>query len=132
MHFGDARLTAADDHFNAKLVAGANGPAEFRPFDRSQQDDFTLSIRHRFQYQHARHLRHRFDDENTRHHREVGEMPGEEGFVGRDILDAYDAQFLEFDNAVDQQERVAVGQNVADRVNVEKSHCMNHKYNVGR
>ena len=55
-------------------------------------------------------------------------MSLKERLVGGDVLDADDAIGLEFDDAVDEQERVAVRQNVADCDVVEDSHG-NRYYN---
>jgi hypothetical protein len=72
----------------------------------------------------GRGLRHRLDDEHARHHREVREVPGKERLVDGDVLDRRDAHvLLEGDDAIDEEERVAVRQVFLDFLNRHFAHC---------
>ena len=59
------------------------------------------------------------DDEHAGHDMIVGEMPGEELLVDRDVLDGDDAgRRLAFEHSIDQQEGVAMGQILLDLLDV--------------
>ena len=71
------------------------------------------------QQQQAAHLRHRLEDEHRRHDRVPGEMALEERLVDGDVLHALDeVPLVERRDAVHQQERIAVRQEVEDRGDV--------------
>ena len=58
--------------------------------------------------------------EHARHDRESGKMSAEKLLVDRHVLDGDDAFFaLQLEHAVDQQERIAVRQDLQDVVDVE-------------
>src|SRR5262249_53961629 len=66
---------------------------------------------------HSRDLRERLDDEHAGHHLAAGEVPLEEPFVRRHALDAYTAlPVLDLDDAIDEKEGVAVGNDLLDLV----------------
>jgi len=71
-----------------------------------------------WQREKAAGLGHCLDDENAGHDREPREVPGEEGFVDRDILDGHHLVALDGHHPVDEQERVAVGDCLHDLVDV--------------
>src|SRR5262245_49813976 len=107
-------------HMVVKVVAGQHGLAELGAVYPHEIDELRLVIG--LEIRNAQRpcgLRQSLDDENARHDREAGKMPLEEGFVDGDALDA-DAAFIaiHFDQAVDQQKRVAMGQQFHDARNV--------------
>ena len=55
-------------------------------------------------------LRERFDDQHPGHHRMPREVPREIRFVESDVLDRYDAALDQLDDAIDEQKRIAMGQ----------------------
>src|SRR5690606_17073309 len=70
--------------------------------------------------QHAAGLGQGLDHQHPGHHRAVREVAGEERLVGADVLVAEHALArLGLDHAVDQQERVAVRQHLADARDVD-------------
>jgi glutamate carboxypeptidase len=121
-HLGEAGLAFGDLHLNAKLVARAHLFAEFRFLHRRQQHQFGVPVGDAAQHQDTRHLRHRLYDEHARHHRKIGEMPREKRLIDGDILDADDALRLQFLDAVHQQHRKAVRENVADRLDIQRGY----------
>src|SRR3990172_13008892 len=127
VHVGDplhaARLAAELDHLElaAELVSRHNRPAEFHVVERHEVDHLALVVLagHERHEQHPADLRHRFDDQHARHHGVAGEVPLEERLVVRDVLDPDDALLLlDLEDPVDEQHRVAVGDDGEDVADV--------------
>src|SRR5262245_17316139 len=126
VHFGfaikppGAAAAANLAHMVVKMVAGQHGLAKLGAVYPHEIDELRLviglEIRHA---QRPRRLRQSLDDQHARHDRETRKMPLKEGFVDGDALDA-DAAFIaiHFDQAVDQQKRVAMRQQFHDPRNV--------------
>ena len=94
-----------------------DGPAEFGGIDRDEEDEFLIAIRNVFEDENAGRLSHGFDDEDAGHDREIGVAAVEEWLVDRaDILDADDAFRIHFEDAIDQQEWVAMRQDLPNLV----------------
>ena len=65
-------------------------------------------------------LGHRLDDEDARHDRPSRPVPLEERLVGAHILDRHDRLAdLNLEHAVDEQERIAVGENIEDTPDID-------------
>ena len=104
-----------------QLVAGHDGLAELRLVDRHQQHVGGVGVEVLARRaQGAGGLRHRLDDEHARHHRPAGEMAHELRLVDGDVLDA-DAVFVaaRLDDAVDEQERIAMRKHLQEALDVE-------------
>jgi hypothetical protein len=102
-------------------VAGHHRLAEAGVFHGHQQHQLILAIGHGLQHQHTGRLRHGLDDQDARHHRKIGKMALEERLVGSHVLDSDYPVGLQFDDPVDQQERVAMGQNCPDFIKISKT-----------
>ena len=107
-------------HVVLEHVARHDRLAELGLVDGQEVDErrLLLSARHRADAERARGLRHALEHQHARHHRIVGKMAEELRLVGGDVLDA-DAVFVaaDLDDAVDQQERIAVRQRGEDFAN---------------
>ena len=106
-------------HVVLEHVARHDGLAEFGLVDGQEVDERRLGLsRHRADAKRAGGLRHALQHQHARHHRIVGKMAEELRLVGGDVLDA-DAVFVaaDFDDAVDQQERIAVRKRGEDFAN---------------
>ena len=101
---------------------GSTGRRNFAFSIPASSTSFLCPVRHLLEHQHAGHLRHGFDDQHAGHHRKVGKVPLEERLVHRHVLDADDAVRLHFHDAVHQQHRIAVRQNLAYFINVQNWH----------
>src|SRR5205807_3668302 len=77
------------------------------------------AIGHAPEHEHARGLRHGLHDQHAGHHRKIGKMALEKRLVIGDVLDADYALRLQLDDAIHQQERVAMRQYPADLVDVQ-------------
>ena len=107
-------------HVILQNVAGSGRLAKFCLVDGQKKQRTRLFARRQLaKAEHASRLRHAFDDQHPRHHRIFREMADELRFIRGDILDA-DAIFVAAysDNPIDQKERIAVGQQPQDFVNV--------------
>ena len=93
-HFTDGGFAAYHFHFDAQLVAGADGPTELCIVDRGEEDEFGVAIGDAFENENPGDLGHAFGDENAGHDRKIREMPNKEGLVGGYVLEANDAVFL--------------------------------------
>ena len=93
-----------------------------RPVDAGEVIDRLVVRRdaQRVEGQQRRRLRQRLEHQHPRHHRAMGEVAGEERLVDGHVLqrDAPLARVL--DDAVDEQERVAVGQHALDGDDIQR------------
>jgi hypothetical protein len=97
-----------------QLIAGAHWLAETRFFNRGEVGQRAGRVA-RNQSEHSGHLRHRFENEHAGHDGMAGKVTLKMLFVGRHILHADAAMSrFQFDNAIDQQKRIAMRQNLAD------------------
>src|SRR5262249_8443026 len=86
----------------------------------AEQKQLAVAVFDVAQEEHRAALRHRFHDQHTRHDRRAGEMSLEELLVRGHVLDADDLlSFLELEDAVDEQHRVAMRKNFHDLVDGE-------------
>src|ERR1700739_2301930 len=107
-------------HFQPQLITGADRPAKFRALDSSEDHDLVAVIDNFPQQQRSASLRNCFHDQNARHDRQPGKVPHKERLVDGDVLDGNDPfPALQFEDAVNEQKRVAVWQNLQDLVDVE-------------
>ena len=108
-------------NFDAQLVAGHHRPAEFRPLDPGEHDEFVLPVFHFGQQQRPARLGNGLHNQHPRHDRQVGKVPGKERLVDGHILDGHDPLLaLDLNDAVDQQEGKAVGQNMENVDDVQR------------
>src|SRR5579885_2875728 len=124
MHLGHRRLAFAHPHLNAKLVARAHRSAKFSLFDGSEKDQLAVPIFDLLQHKHAGYLRHRFDDKNAGHNGVIRKVSHRPRLISRDIIDADDALRLQLKDAIDEQHRIAVRKDVADRIDVQQWHAV--------
>ena len=95
--------------------------AEASALNTREHHQLVVAILDFRQQQGAAGLSDGFDDQHARHNRQVGEVPREEWLVYRDILDRYNALLArEIDDAVNQQEGMAVWQNAQDLIDIQR------------
>lgn len=121
-HLADGGFTAHHFHFDAELVARADGATELCVVDRGEEDEFGVAIGDALEDKNSGDLGHAFGDEDTGHNGKIWKMPNKEGLIGSYILNANDALFLQFDDPVHEEEGISVGKNVANCVYVENCH----------
>ena len=80
-HLADGGFAADHFHFDAQLVAGADGATEFCVVDRGEEDEFGMAIGDAFEDEDASDLGHAFGDEDAGHDGKIREMPNKEGLV---------------------------------------------------
>ena len=108
-------------HFQTELIAGHNWPAELDLVHRCKHCHSSRAI-HGRRDQDASSLGHRLDDEDAWHDRPSWPVPLKEWLVGAHILDRHDGLAgLNFEHAIDQQERVTVRQDIEDAANIDRS-----------
>lgn len=117
---------ASDDFLDVRA-----GPQDIARNDGMAEADFIHAGEHRDEpavffgvlQRDASDLGHGFTDERAGHDGFVGEMALEEGLVRRDALDADGVfQRVEFEDAVDEEHRIAVRQNFFDFIDVKLKH----------
>ncbi len=121
--FAMAGLALGDFHLDAKLIARPHLAPELGFFDGCQQHQLVLAVGQRLQHQHARHLRHGLHHQHARHHRKIGKMAHKERLIDGDVLDSDDALLFQLQDGIHQKHRIAMRQNVADLLDVEKGHA---------
>lgn len=130
LHFGNGGFEADHFHFDAELIAGDDGPAEFGVFNGSEKHELAARVRGQFRDQYARDLGHGFNDENTRHDGETREVTEEMRLIDGDVFDADDGIFRHVDDAVDHQHGVAMREDFRDLLDFYGCHGKGH-YNSG-
>src|SRR6185437_8639254 len=108
---------------NAELVAWGYGLAELGALDPGEDDKFLMTIGQLVRHDDAARLGHGLDHQHTRHDGMTGKMSLEERLVDGDVFDG-DAALagLEFNDAVNQEKRVAVREKTQDFLDVD-DHC---------
>src|SRR6266566_2325873 len=97
-------------HFHHELIAGDNSATK-TDFVETGEHEETARARPRFaESENRARLRERLDDEDAGHHRMLREMPGEERLVEGYVLEGDDAALFELENSIDEQERIAMGE----------------------
>ena len=122
LHFGDGGLQPAHFHFNSQLIARHNRLAEFGFVDGSEEHELASGLWGHFADEDAGHLRHGFDDHHAGHDGEARKMSGEERLIAGDVLYADDRFFVDLENPVHEQHRIAMRQDLLDFLNVEGGH----------
>lgn len=118
---GLADASAHFDHFgfDEERVSGEDWLAELYFVGGHEVADFSLVVGESHDENGGR-LGHRFELQDTGHDGVSGEVSLEEGFVERDVLDRGAFRILgEVDDAVDEEEGVAVGEDFQDVLDVE-------------
>src|SRR5437762_9205081 len=114
-HLANGSPQLDDLELEPYLVSRFYRPAEFHVVQRHEVDNLALRIFNRSHQQHASDLRHRLDDQHARHDRVAWEMSLEKRLVDGDVLEPYYALFfLDLEDPVHQQERIAVWQHLHD------------------
>src|SRR5215204_3869046 len=120
VHLLDAVADADGRHGDDERVAGDYGSAEAGVVDAAEEDELALAPLYLLERIDRAHLRHRLDDEDAGHDGRAGEVSLKEMFVDRHLLDPDDTHALrQLDDAIDEQERVTVRQNLLDGAGVE-------------
>ena len=108
-HLAGVGTPVEDGDFDAELVAGDDGAAEFGGVDAGEDHELVLAVGDLGEQQRAAGLRDGLDHQDAGHDGVVGEVAGEVRLVGGDVLDGDDARLaLHLDDAVDEQEGIAV------------------------
>ncbi len=122
--FADAAHDAQHLDFEQQLVAGRHLAPEARVVDAGEQEQRALAVvrARRPVGKNRRRLGEGFDHQHPGHDRMTGKVPGKERLVHRHVLDrAQRLARLAGKNAIDQQERVPVRQELHDAVDVERT-----------
>src|SRR5690554_141528 len=123
---------APDRHFQVQPVAGHDHAREPGLVHLDQVGNAPGQVLRPAQVaEDAAGLRDRLDHQHARHHRLPGEVTLEERLVATDVLVAqHPLARLRLDHAVDQQERIAVGQQLPDGVDVHRNRwwCLAHSF----
>src|SRR5947209_8428294 len=113
------RPPAGNGHFHAQLVSGADRLAKLRALDPGEDHHFFAAILNFGEEESATRLCDSLDDENSRHDRKSGKVSHEKRFVDGDVLDGdYPLAALQFEDAIDQQQGIAVRQDFENVVDV--------------
>src|SRR5690606_17336339 len=107
-------------HMYFQTISGHHGAAELGIVDGHEIDQRRLVLAGRANADRTSRLRHGLDDKHSRHHRLLWKMPLEMRFVRRDVLDAdRGIVAVDFNDAVDEQKRIAVRQQPHQAEHVE-------------
>ena len=110
-----------DVDFDAELVAGHDGLAELGAFDAGEDHELGFAIGDLGEQKSTASLGDGFNDENTGHDGVSRKVSVEVGLVGGDVLEGDDAlAAFDLDNAVNEQERIAMWQDALDLDDVER------------
>src|SRR6202451_1775074 len=110
MHTPQRTMKFQNFYFDPQLIARDDAPPKPH-FVQSRQHEQTGRVAADFvEREDCRRLRQRFHDQHPRHHRMPREMPGEVRLVEGEVFDRYDAALGPVAEAIDEQERIARGQ----------------------
>src|ERR1043165_4589063 len=119
----DARADANGCDFDGQSVAGCDWAAKARVINAAEEDELFIAVFDLAQSIDRADLRHRFDDEHAGHDGRAGKMSLKEGFVDGDLLEADDALARhKLDDAINEQERIAVRDDLLNRARVVNDH----------
>src|ERR1700722_6370386 len=93
-------------YFHHELIAGDHAATETHFVEPGEHEETARTRARLAQSEDRARLRERLDDEDARHHRMLREMAGEERLVEGDVLEGDDAALFEFENPIDEQERI--------------------------
>jgi hypothetical protein len=124
LHLDGAGTPVEDGDFDAELVAGDDGALEFSVVDAGEDHELGVAVGNLVEQEGAAGLGDGFDHEDAGHDGVVGEVTLEVGLVDGDVFDGDDA-LLAFDleDAVDEEEGVAVGEEGHDLEDVHGTCC---------
>jgi len=113
-----------DFGFDEEGVSGEDGAAPFDAVGAHEVADFPGVFRFA-EHEDGGDLGHGLELEDAGHDGVAGEVAGEEGLVDGDVFDAgaFGVAF-EIDNAIDEEERVAVGEDFEDVVDIEDAFAL--------
>lgn len=107
-------------NLDAELVARSYGAAEARALNSGEDQQLVIALGHLGEKKGGAGLGHSFHDQNARHDGIAREVSHEKRLVDGDILDGDDALGAhQFNHAIDQQERITVGQNLENSADIE-------------
>src|SRR5271157_1649997 len=102
-------------HLDSKLIARQHRATELSVFDAGKIDKLSVLVRHVTVDHHTRYLGHAFNDQNPGHDGRAGEMALEKRLIDGDVLEPDNAFLaLDFQNAVNQQERITMWKKAHD------------------
>ena len=120
-HLYSAAAPVEDGDFDAELVAGCDGAAETGVFDAGEDHELGVAVGDLAEEESAAGLGDGFDHEDAGHDGVVGEVALEVGLVDGDVFDGDDALLaLHLDDAVDEEEGIAMGQEGHDVEDVHR------------
>jgi len=103
----------------AQLVAGYNGAAKLGALNAGEDHQLFFAVGELGHDDDGAGLGHGFHHQHAGHDGKTGEVALEERLVDGHVLDGYHALGgLELDDAVEQQKRIAVGQEIHDLLDV--------------
>jgi hypothetical protein len=115
---------------DADLIAGDYGAPEAGAVDAGEDHEGALGVGELGEDEDAADLGDGFDDEDTGHDGIAREVALEEGLIDGDVLDGDDALFsFDLEDAVDEEERVAMGEDGHDAIDVH--HGLNFCWRFG-
>ncbi len=120
-HLYGSAAPVEDGYFDAELIAGGDGAAEAGVFDTGEDHEFGVAVGDLVEEERAAGLGDGFDHEDAGHDGVVGEVALKVGLVDGDVFDGDDALLaLHLDNAVDEEEGIAVRQEGHDLEDVHR------------
>src|SRR6266571_4490212 len=123
-----ARAHLQDLDLKPDLVSRGDRTPELGAVDPREVHELRLPVRHSAQQEDGPHLGHRLDDQDARHDRVAGEVALEERLVEGDVLDADHAlPLLDLQDPIDQEERVAVREDLQDPPDVHHGRRLPHR-----
>src|SRR5208283_1049019 len=114
-------------YFHAKLIAGNYAPPKAHLVQPGQHEQARRVAADFIQREDRARLRKRFDDQHSRHHGMPRKMTGEVRFVEGDVLDRYDAALDQLYDSIDEQERIAMGQQPQYALEVRDFRIFRHR-----
>src|SRR5580658_468906 len=101
-------------HFHAELIPGQHAAAKAHLVETGQHEQGTRFGANLIEGENRAGLRQRLDDQHPGHHRKIGKMTAEEWLVEGDVFDGEHVRSIELQDAIDQQERIAMRQGAQD------------------
>src|SRR5205085_2800299 len=122
-HALNARAGAQCSHFKHQRIARNNRPAETSFFDSGKQDQLLIAVLDLTKRENGAALSQGLNHQNAGHYRRAGKVTLEIFFVDADLFNADDAFARhEFDDAIDEEERIAMRQKFLNAFSVENGY----------
>src|ERR1700689_1004657 len=111
-------------HFHTQLVSGDNRPSKTSVIDCDEIKKFLFPVLHFLKQQYSPRLCHGLNNQHTWHDRLVGKMALKETLIDANVFYSNNSlPSLHFFDCIDQQEWIAVRENLLDPGNVEDHRC---------